>query len=357
MHLPDGNFWNGRRVLITGHTGFKGIWLTHWLERMGSLVHGVALPPKTDPSLYAGARPTLALGETLADISAKDTLRRAFVEARPQIVIHLAAMALVPEAQQDPIGCYSSNVMGTVQVLEACRQIHMPEALLLITTDKVYSNDDDGRIFGENDSLGGVDPYSASKTCCEFIVISYRKTLLAHHATRIGVARAGNVIGPGDWAADRLVPDTLRALQAGQKVGLRQPDAIRPWQHVLEPLTGYLLYCEALAHGQADLPPALNFGPPEGSILAVHEVVQRLAAHYGLDDFWYRLPQNTVAEKHDLRLSSALAGKTLGWSPRLDTERAIRWTGQGYRALYEGMAPAELIARDIARFEAAIISP
>jgi CDP-glucose 4,6-dehydratase len=348
--MPTPDFWAGRRVLLTGHTGFKGGWLVLWLERLGARVHGLALPPETRPSLHELCATRPALGETIGDIRDPAVCAAAMRAAEPEIVLHLAAQALVRRSYRDPAGTWATNVAGTVNLLEAARGLTALRAILVATTDKVYRNHGAPRPFREDDPLGGHDPYSASKAAAEIAVESYRLSTLAQTGIAVATARAGNVIGGGDWSEDRLVPDMLRALAAGHPVALRYPGAVRPWQHVLEPLAGYLLHAESLVGRPAATATALNFGPDPSAFLTVGEVVARFSAHFG------GRPGATVragahpAETPYLTLDSARAAATLGWYARLDADRAIAWTAAWHAALATGAAARRLVLDDIERY-------
>lgn len=335
MELAE--FWRARRVLVTGHTGFKGAWLCLWLEKLGARVSAVALAPDTVPSLYDELAPWRADRHHIQDIRDLPRLRDAVLTAAPEIVIHMAAQALVRRSYDDPAGTFETNVMGTVHVLEAARACPSVSVVLVVTSDKVYANDGSGRPFAEADALGGNDPYSASKACTELVCQSYRASFLREHGIRLATARAGNVIGGGDWSKDRLVPDFMRAREAGEPIALRYPYAVRPWQHVLEPLGGYLQFAQALAeHAGDSLPPALNFGPDETSCATVAEIADALGTTNGMDDAWVPAPGTHPKEAAVLKLDSDLAAKTIRWQPRLSLKEAIDWTAFWYRAHREG---------------------
>ena len=280
-------FWRGRRVLITGHTGFKGGWLWLWLRAMGAHVTGYALAPPSSPNLWeiVGNGGTSIIG----DVRDADRVRDAARRADPQVVFHLAAQALVRESYRDPLGTYGTNVLGTGAVLQACRELSSLDCIVVVTSDKVYENDGAGRPFREEDRLGGHDPYSNSKACTELLAGSFRDSFF-RDGPPIATARAGNVIGGGDWSADRLIPDCVRALAAGTPVVLRYPAAVRPWQHVLEPLRGYLELAQALVRAPAGVPRAVNFGPDAASFRAVREVVDGFSARFGGNPAGSRTP-------------------------------------------------------------------
>jgi len=322
-------FWRQRRVFITGHTGFKGAWLSLWLRELGATVTGYALAPHTAPSLFAllGTEARSIIG----DVRDAAALHAAMQATDPQIVIHIAAQALVRESYRDPVATFSTNVMGTVQVLQACRALTSLQCCLVITSDKVYENSGEGAAFDERDRLGGHDPYSNSKACSELVTSSFRDSFF-HDGPPLATARAGNVIGGGDWSADRLIPDCVRALESGVPVNLRYPDAIRPWQHVLEPLSGYLALAQALAETPAAAPRAVNFGPNPASFCTVREVVDVFSARFGGKPGWQRDPGLHPQEAQALTLSSTLAQRSLGWRPMLDVAASLAWTADWYRA-------------------------
>ncbi len=325
------SFWRNRRVLLTGHTGFKGSWLCLWLERLGAQVIGLALPPHTDPNLFTLLSPWPALDHRVADITAVAPTAQLIAGSKAEVLIHLAAQALVPAGHRDPVGTFAANVMGTVHVLQGALALPTLKAALIVTTDKVYANPDSGRPFAEADPLGGNEHYGASKAAAEFAVDAYRATYAAKNIG-LGTARAGNVIGGGDWSADRLVPDLVRALWSGQPAILRNPESVRPWQHVLDPLAGYLLYAERLAQAPESAPPALNFAPSEDATRRVIDVVDRFVARFNDHPRWQPAGGPTYREAAILRLSAAKAQATLGWRPRLDFDAAVAWTTDWHAA-------------------------
>jgi len=331
-------FWRGRRVLLTGHTGFKGAWMFSWLRAMGAEVTGYALPPVGAVNLWsmiADAAPEAAPRSVMGDIRDAQRLAQAVASADPQIVIHMAAQALVRESYRDPLGTYGTNVMGTASLLQACRTLRHLQGVVVVTSDKVYENAGEGRAFEERDRLGGHDPYSNSKACAELVAASFRDSFFAG-GPPIATARAGNVIGGGDWSEDRLIPDCVRAIESGQPVKLRYPDAIRPWQHVLEPLCGYLTLAQALAERPDGAPRAVNFGPDPASFCTVHEVVDAFAARFSGKPGWTREAAPQPLEAQALSLSSTLADVTLGWRPRLDIQTSLSWTSDWYLAHFAG---------------------
>jgi CDP-glucose 4,6-dehydratase len=343
-------FWRGRRVLLTGHTGFKGAWMSLWLEGLGAEVTGYALAPAAAPNLWsivtAAAR---APRSVIADIRDAERIGDAVARADPQIVIHMAAQALVRESYRDPLGTYATNVMGTAALLHACRSLRRLECVVVVTSDKVYENRGEGRAFDESDRLGGHDPYSNSKACTELVAASFRDSFFPD-GPPIATARAGNVIGGGDWSEDRLIPDCVRALEAGHSVNLRYPDAVRPWQHVLEPLSGYLALAQALATAPKETPRAVNFGPDPASFCTVREVVDAFSARFAGKPGWVRDPAPQPPEAQTLTLSSELAARALGWRPRLDIRESLSWTADWYLAHSAGENMASFSERQIARY-------
>jgi CDP-glucose 4,6-dehydratase len=345
---PDPAFWSGRRVFLTGHSGFKGAWAALWLKRLGAEVHGFALAPETEPSLWRLVGERLLASETIGDVRDRDALAGAVRRARPEIVLHMAAQSLVRRSYADPAGTFATNVTATANLLEALRGLDGLQAVLVVTTDKVYRNrSGEERAFREDDPLGGADPYSASKAAAEMVTASYAASFFDPAGVAVATARAGNVIGGGDWSEDRLVPDLWRAARAGEPLRLRFPDAIRPWQHVLEPLSGYLLHLEALAAG-AGAPRALNFGPAAGERVTVAELAEALGAAQA----WERDSGEHPPEATTLSLDSALAGRTLGWAPRLPVGEAAAWTARWYSEQGAGACPRDLCLAQVADYEA-----
>ncbi len=345
------SFWRHRRVLVTGHTGFKGSWLCLWLQKLGAQVIGVAQPPHTNPNLFTLLSPWPALDHRIADITAAQPLAQLIAGSNAEIVIHLAAQALVPVGQRDPVGTFAANVMGTVHVLQAALALPALKAALIVTTDKVYADPDSGRAFAEADPLGGTEPYGSSKAAAELAVDAYRA---AYAAKGIGLAsaRAGNVIGGGDWSADRLVPDLVRALWSGEPALLRNPAAIRPWQHVLDPLAGYLRYAEHLAEDPARAPPALNFAPADAAARPVIDVVDRFVARFNDHPRWKPAVAPEFREATVLRLSAAKAAAILAWRPRLDFETAVAWTADWHAAHRHGDDMRRYSLAQIKQYEA-----
>jgi CDP-glucose 4,6-dehydratase len=344
----NAGFWRGRKVLLTGHTGFKGAWLTLWLRGLGADVTGYALAPASQPNLWS----MLAAGRSIiGDIRDAGRVAAAVVETAPHVVIHMAAQALVRESYRDPLGTFSTNVMGTANLLEACRGARDLQCVVVVTSDKVYENHELGHPFTEADRLGGHDPYSNSKACAELVTGSFRDSFFAD-GPPLAAARAGNVIGGGDWSADRLIPDCVRALEAGAAVTLRNPDAVRPWQHVLEPLSGYLALAEALVNAPEAAPRAVNFGPDPACFCKVREVVDAFSARFAGKPGWRLDPGVHPPEARALTLSSALAERSLGWRPRLDREATLSWTAEWYRAFAAGEDMSAFSMGQLAEYQA-----
>ena len=345
-------FWRDRRVLVTGHTGFKGAWLCLWLERLGARVTAFALPPQTRPSLYALASPWTAQSHADVDVRDSAAVAEAVRSAAPEVVFHLAAQSLVRPSYRDPVETYATNLMGTVHLLDAVRRVAGVRAIVAVTTDKVYENEGAGRPFCEDDRLGGGDPYSNSKACCELAVEALRDAFFREAgAAAVATVRAGNVIGGGDWADERLVPDVVRAAEEGQPVLLRYPHAVRPWQHVLEPLRGYLTLAERLTEAPGGAPEALNFGPDPGSFLTVAEVAEAMGKALGMTAPWRQAPGDHPKEAATLTLDSALARRSLGWRPLLSAVDTNAWTADWYRRWRDGADARRLCLEQIARYE------
>lgn len=317
-------FWQNKRVFLTGHTGFKGSWLALWLHSLGAKVYGYALPPNTTPALFEAANiESLLSGHTLADIRDYSLISRAITEAQPDIVFHLAAQPLVRRSYVDPIETYSTNVMGTVNLLEAVRQSAHVKAVVNITTDKCYENKEWVWAYRENEPMGGHDPYSSSKGCAELITASYRNSFYEKAGIGLASARAGNVIGGGDWSEDRLIPDFLRAIDAHETLKIRSPYATRPWQHVLEPLKGYLLLAQALYQEPQTYASAWNFGPHEQDAKEVAWIVNKLAT-YMPKTRWEIDANPQPHEANLLKLDSSKARQYLKWQPAWDLEMALQ---------------------------------
>ena len=344
----DRRFWAGKRVLLTGHTGFKGSWASLWLSRLGAEVTGFSLEPDTDPNLFSLAGVERAVRSRIGDLRDAELLRSVIAETDPQIVIHMAAQPLVRRSYVDPVATFDVNVMGTVVLLDALRGRDALETVLVVTTDKVYENAETGVAFREEDPLGGHDPYAASKAATEMVVSSYARSFLEEAGVRVATARGGNVIGGGDFSEDRLVPDIWRALKGGEPLVLRNPAAARPWQHVLDCLSGYFSFVRGM-HDRADLPAALNFGPAaDAPAVTVAELAEAVQAALGGGE-WKPANDTGPREMMALSIDSTKARNCLGWSDRLAGERCIAWLSDWYRELNAG---ADMRTTTLAQIEA-----
>lgn len=319
---PD--FWRGKRVFLTGHTGFKGSWLSLWLQTLGAEVHGLALDAPTPPNLFTEAGVGKRMASTIGDIRDYETVRSAIVAFQPEIVIHMAAQPLVRLSYSEPVATYATNVMGTVHVLEAARHAGSVRAIVNVTTDKCYENKEWAWGYREDEPMGGYDPYSNSKGCSELVTSAYRRSFFQQSEIAVASARAGNVIGGGDWAADRLVPDILRGFERGEPVVIRNPHATRPWQHVLEPLSGYLALAERLyAEGQA-WAEAWNFGPHDDDARPVQWIVEHLVASWNRGASWQLDGGKHPHEANYLKLDISKAKARLGWQPSWNLATALQ---------------------------------
>jgi CDP-glucose 4,6-dehydratase len=317
------NFWQGKKVFLTGHTGFKGGWLALWLNSLGAKVYGYALNPPTSPNFFGVANVAESLADsTIADIRDASSLEKAMISAQPDIVFHLAAQPLVRYSYTDPVETYATNVMGTVNLFEAVRKTPTVRAVINITTDKCYENKESMRPYSEDDAMGGYDPYSSSKGCSELVTAAYRRSFLAGAGIAVASARAGNVIGGGDWAEDRLIPDFLRAMDSNQTLTIRSPNAIRPWQHVLEPLAGYLLLAERLCMQGELFAQGWNFGPADEDAQTVAWILDKLAS-ITPDATWQLDKTPQLHEANYLKLDNSKARNQLGWQPRWSLEVAL----------------------------------
>ena len=348
--VTDAAFWRGRRVFLTGHTGFKGSWLALWLSELGAEVTGFALAPPTVPSLFELTRMEGRLRHVQGDVRDEAGLTLTIAAARPEVVIHMAAQSLVRLSYDEPVATYATNVMGTVNLLEAVRHTPGVRAVVCVTSDKCYENRETGQAYVEDDPMGGWDPYSSSKGCSELVVSAYRRSFFDPNqmdARRVAVAsvRAGNVIGGGDWAADRLVPDLMRGFAEGHRPRIRFPGAIRPWQHVLGPLSGYLLLAQRLVLGGPAVAEGWNFGPDAGDARPVGWIADRLAALWGDGAGWDRAGGTQPHEAAFLQLDASKARARLGWRPAWELDEALARTVEWYRAFARG-ADMQIVTLD-----------
>ena len=346
-------FYAGKRVFLTGHTGFKGGWLSLWLQSMGAEVHGYALNPPTDPNVFTVARIGEGMASSvIADIRDADNLRKAMQVARPEIIFHLAAQSLVRNSYTQPIETYAVNVMGAVHLLEAVLATPGVRAVVNVTTDKCYENREWVWGYRESEPMGGFDPYSSSKGCSELVTTAYRRSFFEQAGIALASARAGNVIGGGDWAADRLIPDFLRAIDAGEVLKIRSPQAIRPWQHVLEPLSGYLALAERLYMDGAGFAEAWNFGPSDEDVRSVRWIVERLA-EIRKDVCWECDDVPQPHEAHYLKLDSSKARIQLGWHPRWRLGTALDKTLEWHEAWRGGQDMHSVTLSQVAEYQSA----
>ncbi len=351
----DPEFWAGKRVFLTGHTGFKGSWLALWLQHLGARVTGFALPPD-EPSLFDRANVADSLNSVIGDVRDLDALRRAMSAAQPEVVMHMAAQSLVRYSYQHPVETYATNVMGTVHLLEAVRESTDVKAVVVVTTDKCYENKEWVWGYREEEPMGGFDPYSNSKGCAELVTSSYRSSFFnppghGQHNAAIATARAGNVIGGGDWATDRLIPDILRAFSQGQPALIRNPDAVRPWQHVLEPLRGYLVLAQLLYTKGAGFAEAWNFGPNDADTQPVSWVAQQMARLWGEGASWRHETGANPHEANYLKLDISKARSRLAWQPVISLSEALAMTVDWADDCRRGGAPREVTLRQIEQFQ------
>ena len=336
MHKQfNSGFWQGKRVFLTGHTGFKGGWAALWLQHMGAQVKGFALNPPSTPSLFECAKVASGMQSDIGDIRDRDAIANSMRVFNPDILIHMAAQPLVRLSYREPVETYATNVMGTLHVFEAARQCPNLRAIVNITTDKCYENREWEWGYRENEPMGGHDPYSNSKGCAELVTSAYRKSFFSAPGTpSLASVRAGNVIGGGDWAEDRLIPDILNAFENKQPVVIRNPQATRPWQHVLEPLNGYLILAEAVYSKPREFSEAFNFGPEESDVQSVEWIVQRLCAQ--IEGSKYQIQPATLHEAQCLKLDSSKAKSKLSWRPKLDLTQALDLTLEWHKAWRRG---------------------
>jgi CDP-glucose 4,6-dehydratase len=355
--MPDRNFWKSRRVFLTGHTGFKGSWLSLWLEALGAEVTGYSLPPPTQPNLFEQAEVAGSVRSILGDIRDFDQFKKALGDCRPEVVIHMAAQTIVRRGYDDPIETYSTNVMGTVNLFEALRQLKFPCAVVNVTSDKCYHNREWVWAYREEDALGGHDPYSNSKACAELVSSAFRDSFFppgnhSSHGIALGTARAGNVIGGGDWTANQLIPDLMRAFLAGEACLIRNPLATRPWQFVLEPLRGYLALAEQLTKDPKAFAAGWNFGPAEDDARPVSWIADKLSQSWGDGAKWIRDNAVHAHEANLLKLDASRAKASLNWKPVLPLDSALEWIVTWYRSFHEKADLGSLTRSQIKQYEA-----
>lgn len=353
-------FWKNRRVFLTGHTGFKGSWLSLWLLRLGARATGYSLSAPTQPSLFESAGLADGMNSIYGDVRDLKSLQTALAETQPEVVLHLAAQSLVRDSYENPLETYEVNVMGTAKLLEAARRVPGVRAIVVVTSDKCYENREWVWGYREDEGMGGRDPYSSSKGCAELVTAAYTSSYFPvreydKHGVAIASARAGNVIGGGDWAKDRLLPDIIRAIQAGEPVIIRNPDAIRPWQHVLEPLRGYLDLAEALVEKGPEFNGGWNFGPGEEDTHPVAWIAENITRAWGEEARWELDRRTHPHEAHYLKLDCSKARSLLNWTPGLKLPLALKWIVSWYREYYRNSSDAnairDLALQEIARYE------
>jgi CDP-glucose 4,6-dehydratase len=326
------SFWKDKRVLITGHTGFKGSWLSFWLNSLGAKVCGFSLSPETNPNLFENLNLEDLINSTIGDIRDLPKFTETLAEFQPEIVFHLAAQPLVRRSYREPIETYTTNVIGTINILEAIRHVDSVKSAVIVTTDKVYENEERNFGYAENDRLGGFDPYSNSKACAELAVSSYRNSFFADGKCLIATARAGNVIGGGDWSEDRLLPDVFRSLIFGENLLIRNPNSVRPWQHTLEPLNGYMVLAEKLFVGNKDFATAWNFGPEDEDAKPVGFILDEIRQIWDEKVNWQIADGEHPHETHLLKLDSSKSKNELGWKPKLSLPEALKLTSDWYKS-------------------------
>ena len=346
----DNSFWNGKNILVTGHTGFKGAWLCFWLQRMGAKVTGIALEPNTNPSLFNLINISNTINNFICDIREPIGLAKIVQKVQPEFVFHLAAQPLVGVSYKYPLETYNTNVMGTANLLEALRSIQSLKVVIMVTTDKVYRNLENNEPFKETDYLGGHDPYSASKAASEIVIDSYRSAYFANRGVSIATARAGNVVGGGDWATDRLIPDAIRAWSSNKPLKVRHPNAVRPWQHVLEPINGYLLLAQHLWSKPEDAGP-YNFGPSAELAETVEKVINLARKNFGKGEIIYEEQIKVFHESPWLSLDTTKVNQILGLKPRWTLNETIQKSINWYVNNNDGKSARDLCFEDINEFE------
>lgn len=354
--MNDRMFWKGKKVLITGHTGFKGGWLSLWLQRLGANVLGYALHPPTTPSLYEIAQVAEGMESIIGDIRDLEHLKTIIAENKPEIIIHMAAQPLVRHSYKNPLETYTTNVIGTVNVLETIRHSGCVHVAIIVTSDKCYQNNEWMWGYRENEPIGGYDPYSSSKGCAELVTAAYRNSYFPEkdyerHGVAIASVRAGNVIGGGDWSEDRLIPDIMKTFMENRPVIIRNPKAIRPWQHVLEPLNGYLCLIEQLWERGSEFVGAWNFGPYDEDAKPVSWIVERMVSLWGEDSHWEIDKGEHPHEAYYLKLDCSKAKNLLGWSPRLNLSTTLDWIVEWYRSYQQNQNMRHLTETEISRYE------
>jgi CDP-glucose 4,6-dehydratase len=351
MVTPLRDFWSGKRVLVTGHTGFKGAWLSIWLRNLGAKVSGLSLPP-LEPSLFAATGVYASIDNHYVDIREFTPVKRVVEKVKPEIVFHLAAQSLVRPSYREPVETYATNVMGTVHILAATSAVDSVRSVVVVTSDKCYENREWLWAYRENEPMGGYDPYSSSKGCAELVTAAWRKSYAQTTQRHLGIAsaRAGNVIGGGDWAIDRLIPDCVRALSAGQTIKVRNPASTRPWQHVLDPLCGYLILAERLTDDPISYGDAWNFGPLEEDAQPVAWIADHIVAAWGQNARWERVSNEELHEAHYLKVDASKARTRLHWASALRLHASLDWTVEWYKKFLDSQSALKLVVEQIERY-------
>ena len=349
--MVDVTFWKGKRVFVTGHTGFKGGWLCLWLEKMGAEVKGFSLSPSDTPNLFSEANISKGIQSVIGDVCDNDFLFKAFSNFRPEIVIHMAAQPLVRYSYKAPRTTFETNVMGTVNLFEAVRKVGGVSAVVNVTTDKCYENNEWIWGYRETEPLGGRDPYSSSKACSELVTSAYRESFFKDTGIAIASARAGNVIGGGDWSDDRLIPDILDSFSSENKVNIRYPHAIRPWQHVLEPLSGYLMLAERLFTYGEEYTGSWNFGPHDTGAKSVEWIVKKISEEWGAEASWSVDTSNHPHEACFLKLDISKAERYVAWSPKWSLDRSIKNIVSWHKSWLANSSARELCLEQIYQYE------
>jgi len=349
----NNSFWQDKNVFLTGCTGFKGGWLALWLTQLGAKVTGFSLDPLTDPNLFSVLDIEKSIIDNRQDMRDLPFLKRVIQSSQPEIIIHMAAQSLVRESYKDPVGTYATNVMGTVNLLESARSCDNVRVILVITSDKCYENREIDYGYCESDPMGGHDPYSSSKGCSELVTSAYRRSFFEDNAmVAIASARAGNVIGGGDWASDRIIPDAMRAFSSNETLLVRNPGAVRPWQHVLEPLSGYMTLCEKMWDEPSMFSEGWNFGPEDESVRTVKEVTERVSNLWGDHSTWEKSNGDHPHEATLLKLDINKAEEQLGWAPKWDLDMALEKTVNWYKSYYNGENMQEMSLKQIEEYQA-----
>lgn len=351
----NNKFWKEKKILLTGHTGFKGSWLSLWLQKLGAELVGFSKSIPTNPSLFETAKVEEGMNSIIGDIRNFDNILEVVLQHKPEIIIHMAAQSLVQESYVEPIETYETNVMGTVNILETARKTRIPKVIINVTSDKCYQNTGSHSGYRESDPMGGYDPYSSSKGCAELVTTSFRKSFfnpenLQEHRIALASVRAGNVIGGGDWAKDRLIPDIFRNISENKRIEIRNPNAVRPWQFVLEPLNGYLMLAEKLWEQKTDFMEGWNFGPTDEGARPVSWVVEKFIQLWGDDIRWENLKSENFHEENYLNLNWEKAKEKLNWMPKMNLDLALKWTVDWYKNFQQNNDMRQITEKQIEDF-------